>query len=359
MKTDVLIVGGGLAGLSLADRLSQGGIDFQLVEARDRFGGRIETAQFGEDHFDLGPAWFWPGQPRIAALIDRLGLHRFDQHFQGLLSFEDETGRVERGRGFASMQGSWRLDGGLGGLVGALAQELPRDRLHLNAEVAEFIRSPDGIGACLADGRTVLARRIALAAPPRVIAHRVRFSPALPGPAQEVLSGIPTWMAGQAKAMAVYDTPFWRHDGLSGDATSRFGPMVEIHDASPAGGATGALFGFVGVPPSARLDEETVRIRIIAQLARIFGPKASAPEALFFKDWASDPFTATPADHRVETGHPAFGLPPILHDLWDGRIVFAGTEAAQQFGGYLEGALEAAEAAARRLARLTPQRRAS
>ena len=66
-----LIVGGGLSGLALADALEAQGKDYLLLEARARFGGRIETRHEGGAGFDLGPAWFWDGQPRIAALIDR------------------------------------------------------------------------------------------------------------------------------------------------------------------------------------------------------------------------------------------------------------------------------------------------
>ena len=43
MDTDILIVGGGLAGLSIAWQLEQKGLDYRLIEARDRFGGRIHS----------------------------------------------------------------------------------------------------------------------------------------------------------------------------------------------------------------------------------------------------------------------------------------------------------------------------
>ena len=104
-----LIIGGGLSGLALAEQLESLGRDYLLLEARDRFGGRILTERHGGASFDMGPAWFWPGQPRIAALIDRLGLRRFDQFSDGDLTFEDEKGHIQRGQEFCSMEGSWRV----------------------------------------------------------------------------------------------------------------------------------------------------------------------------------------------------------------------------------------------------------
>lgn len=83
-------------------------------------GGRILTRREDAAHYDLGPTWFWPGQPRIAVLTERRGLSRFDQFSQGDVIFENEQGRVHRGRGYASMQGAWRLEGGIGALIAAL-----------------------------------------------------------------------------------------------------------------------------------------------------------------------------------------------------------------------------------------------
>ncbi len=346
VKTDVLIIGGGLAGLALADALQRAGTDFLLLEARDRFGGRIKAEVVGEGYYDMGPAWFWPGQPRIAHLINRLGLRRFDQHYEGILSFEDESGRVERGRGYASMQGSWRLDGGLQQLITGLAAMLPEHRKRLNTQVMRLEHSANGVTAMLNDGTEVYAHRIALAIPPRLAAQSIEFAPALQTEAMQAMSATPTWMAGQAKALAVYEKPFWRAEGLSGDAMSHHGPMVEIHDASPASSPGGALFGFIGVPPDQRQNKEALRAHILAQLVRLFGPAAAEPTELLVKDWAFDPHTATQQDRQPLFSHPRYGLPSSLQNLWDGQIVFAGTEVASQFGGYLEGALEAAEAAA-------------
>lgn len=350
--TDILIAGGGLAGLALADHLARAGRDYLLIEARPRLGGRILTEMVDGSAFDLGPAWFWPGQPRMAALVARLGLRVFEQYATGILCSEDETGRVHRGQGFASMQGSYRLVGGMDGLVSGLSASLDPARVALSAALTDVSRSEAGITAKVetrTGPQTITAAHVVLGLPPRVIASDLRFDPGLSDPTMASLSGIATWMAGQAKAIAVYDTPFWREDGLSGDAMSRRGPLVEIHDASPLEGGPYALFGFLGVPPPARQDQVLLKAHVVAQLARIFGPKADAPREVLIKDWALDARTATPLDHAPVYAHPHYGLPRVLEDLWEGKLHFGATEVAPQFGGYLEGALEAAENTLNRL----------
>ncbi|MBL4626877.1 MAG: FAD-dependent oxidoreductase [Roseicyclus sp.] len=342
METKTLIVGGGLSGLVLAETLEARGQDYLLVEARDRFGGRILSASHGGAQFDMGPAWFWPGQPRIAAMIERLGLVRFDQFATGDLTFQDHTGQVQRGRGFASMEGSWRLAGGLSALTDALAARLPDTRKRLNAQVVQLARTGARVTASLGAGEAIVADCVVLTLPPRIAAG-LAFDPPLPPEALAAMGRVPTWMAGQAKAVAIYNTPFWRDVGLSGDGMSRFGPMVEIHDASPADYTCGALFGFIGVPPEDRLEEAALRAQVLSQLGRLFGPEATTPIALHIKDWAQDPFTATQADAIAQNAHPLYGLPPELSQLWDRRLILSGTETAPQFGGFLEGAFGAVE----------------
>lgn len=337
-----LIVGGGLSGLALAEMLEAQGHDYMLVEAQDRFGGRCKTEQVGSGAFDMGPAWFWPGQPRIAALIDRLELEKFEQFSDGIQMYENERGDVQRGPGYSSMEGSWRLNGGLAKLTGALAEKLPQSRKQLSTKVIKITKEEDHITATLSDDRTMSANQVVLALPPR-IAATIDFFPTLPSDALLSMQNVPTWMAGQAKAVAVYDTPFWRGAGLSGDAMSRIGPMVEVHDASPAAGGPFALFGFIGVPPEVRQNEERLRQQLLTQFTRIFGQAAAQPVSLIVKDWAFDQFTSTEADKASLYAHPTYGLPTALSSLWDKTLHFAGTEVAPQFGGFLEGALEAAE----------------
>jgi len=97
-RSEVLVVGAGLSGLACARRLVAAGRDVRVVEARDRVGGRSYSATLGSDVVDLGGQWIGPGQTRVRALIDELGVETFPQHHEGSRLL-DLGGRVRRYRG--------------------------------------------------------------------------------------------------------------------------------------------------------------------------------------------------------------------------------------------------------------------
>ena len=79
---------------------------------------------------------------------------------------------------------------------------------------------------------------------PPALATRLAYSPALPkGKAKLLAALIPGTLT---KATAVYDRPFWREAGLSGQGVSDVGPARTTFDNSLLDGSVGALFGFVG-----------------------------------------------------------------------------------------------------------------
>lgn len=375
----ILVLGGGLSGLHTAYALERLGLDPLLVEARDRLGGRILSARPttpadpssdrspDSPAYDLGPAWFWPGQPRIRALVRELGLESqvFEQYADGDGLVEMAPGRVQRGRFEISMAGSYRLRGGMGSLVRALAERLEAARpggaarpgaVRLGARATAIELDGERIRTTLvgADGgagseEVVESETVVIALPPRVALASLDFEPALAPERRAALARIPTWMASSAKCMALYDEPFWRRDGLSGDAFSQVGPLGEIHDASPPSPDDGpaALFGFFALPPElrrARADE--LEPACLQQLGRLFGPQAARPLEVFVREWAFDPLTTTADDRRGPAVHSLESLARPVEPGWDGRLAWSGSEtasAAERFNGYLEGALAASE----------------
>ena len=352
IDTETLIVGGGLSGLAIARELQRLNRSYLLVEARHKIGGRILTLSAGRGNeranFDLGPSWFWPGQNRIEGLIGDLDLTAFDQFSNGLLVYENEQGNIQHGAGYAAMQGSLRLRGGMSVLVDALARDIPEHLISLNSRVLAVKKEGESMLSSVdnVDGnaqKIIRSKNVVLALPPRLAATYIDLSDVMSRVNIELMAEIPTWMASHAKVVAVYERPFWREGGFSGDALSRRGPLMEIHDASPYESGPYGLFGFVGVPAEARIDASKLRNACVQQLVHLFGPQAAEPTDLIMKDWAQDSFTAAPLDRRPLMHHPAYGLPRVLSSLCDGHLILGSTETATQFGGYLEGALEAAE----------------
>lgn len=345
-------MGGGLAGLYTGKLLHSMGLDFQLIEARDRLGGRIlsvdEAGLLSEDGFDLGASWFWPHvQPQLAALVQELGLTSFVQNNDGDVMIERMSRETPwRYRAISQEPQSMRLAGGTGTLVRALAVGLPPHRLHLNSHVKAMTL---GEGRVLLTVRkpesstyTLAAQQVIAAVPPRLLAH-VSFIPAIESTTLRRWQETATWMAPHAKFMALYDRPFWREAGLSGTAQSMVGPLAEIHDATTVSG-NAALLGFVGVSADQRssMGEVSLVKACVDQLVRLYGPNARHPRATLLKDWTADSDTATVED-RVSSGHPkAFGELWVT-GTWQDCLSLGGSETSESEPGYLAGAVRAAE----------------
>ncbi|ROM87587.1 hypothetical protein BK652_00610 [Pseudomonas brassicacearum] len=341
----IAIVGAGLAGVYAAYRLHGLGLEFELFEARDRLGGRILSTATGG--FDLGPTWFWPDcQPRMHALMAELGLPVFQQYEQGDALIERwATERVRR-EGYRSGNVSMRIQGGTARLVQALAASLPKTRVHLAAVVTGVARVDERVHLSFSDKRIHTAdyTHLWLALPPR-LGKNLRMVPALSGQEMQQMANVPTWMASHAKYVARYAKPFWREQGLSGDAFSGVGPLAEIHDAGTDQGA--ALFGFLGMDAARRNGVGASALKALCreQLVRLFGEEAADPLEDFFHDWAADPFTATPDDQVSPGWHGRHELQCAPDAPWSEALRWIGSEAGGEQGGYMEGALAAVDKA--------------
>jgi len=83
-RVDVVIVGGGLAGLSAARALVARGRSVIVLEARDRVGGRTWTKPMPDGAWiDMGGQFVGPGMDRILALAQAVGIGTFPSYHQG------------------------------------------------------------------------------------------------------------------------------------------------------------------------------------------------------------------------------------------------------------------------------------
>lgn len=353
----IAIVGAGLAGLYAAYSLEKKGIkDYVVLEAREILGGRIASTahsagksdKSGVEGFDLGPAWFWPAfQTDMGRLVDELELETFQQFETGDMLLERSANQApQRTRGYVNSPPSMRIAGGMYSLIDALYGRIDSARVVTGQAVRRLRMSESHIElvSVNASGETFshFAEHVLLAMPPRLVESQLTFSPALPNELERQWRETDTWMAPHAKYIAVFDRPFWRDHGLSGEARSAVGPMVEIHDASTADGKA-AVFGFLGVPADvrSRVSDKELMTACREQFVRLFGSQAATPEAEFIKDWAREAYTATVADQRASGDHPVPALSPSS-GVWGQRVTGIGSEWSREFTGYLAGAIDAA-----------------
>ncbi len=357
MKTKVLIAGAGLSGLYTAYQCHLHGIDYQLVEARPRLGGRVFSFQENQNKYDcyapaidLGPSWFWPGQHRMLALVDELGLtgQMFLQQDEGLSLYEDQYGNIHRGVEGFSMTGAYRLNGGMQAVTAGLGARLAKEKVWVDASLVNINLEGDVINAVVNHQeqlQRVECEYIILAMPPRIAINTIQFNPEFSQERQKTLSEIVTWMAGQAKMVCLYDHAFWKKQGFSGDVISQLGPLQEIHDASVQSDSLKALFGFVAVPPDQRRQRGAeIQALALQQLARLFGNDALNPRRICLQDWSQEKYTATQWDQQISGYHPSNDISYVEEPEWGKKIIWSGSESAdyrQHNNGFLEGALQA------------------
>jgi monoamine oxidase len=446
VRTDVAVVGAGLAGLTVARRLVRAGRDVVVLEARDRVGGRTLNHDLGGGVIsEIGGQFVGPTQDRLLALARAVGVGTFKTYNEGanvlvvggrrstyaatpglsddpdfqaltfaLLKLDPMAAsvpvaapwRAKRAaewdrRSFgawadaelkspgarallaAATRALWGTEPGEVSLLYALfyvaaagderhpgsvarllttaagaqesrfvggsqriAIEVARrlgGRIVLGAPVSRVERVRGGVRV-VARGVEVRARRVIVAVPP-VLATRIAFSPALPKGKRAVLrAAVP---GALLKSEAVYDRPFWRDAGLSGQAVADTGPANTTFDNTPPGGAPGIVLGFVGgrEARTARAGSPAAhRDAFVANLVSYFGEAAGQPTDFFSMDWTAEAWTrGCPVGHfgthRLRTLGPALRTPV-------GPVHFAGTETATYWNGYMDGAVRSGERAA-------------
>ena len=327
-KEKVLIIGAGISGLYAA-MLLQEQCDVTIAEARETTGGRVMDV----GGHDLGPSWVWGHQKNILALINTLDLELMEQYTEGQALYDSPEG-VQRFTSPASAP-SARIKGGIFALVHALAEKVDAS-IVLGTKVLSVTQNETKL-LVVTDNETYEVDRVISTLPPRLAAQSIVYTPELPEALKAQFQNIPTWMGYSAKCVIEFEEVFWREEGLSGFAFSHLGPLAEIHDACTEDKT--ALFGFLH--SQAKLDN--IEAKILEQLIRIYGEKASKPKNIYLIDWKKEQYTSTLLDALPLKEHPTYGF-DASH--FDGKLLFSGTESAFQEGGYMEGAVNAAKDAA-------------
>jgi monoamine oxidase len=225
-----------------------------------------------------------------------------------------------------------------------LAERLGGERLVLGAPVRRIEHGPDGV-AIHADGTLARGRRAIVALAP-TLAGRIAYDPPLPGYRDQLTQRMPLGTVG--KCMAIYDEPFWRAEGLSGQATSDTGPVKLTYDNSPPGGAPGVLLGFLEgrhARELGRLPADERRSAVLDCFVRLFGPRAGRPDAYVEQLWAEEEWSRGCYGCHMPTGAWTSYGPALREPI--GPLHWAGAECATVWNGYMDGAVRSGQQAAR------------
>lgn len=188
-----------------------------------------------------------------------------------------------------------RVVGGLQLVPIGLAERLG-DRVRLNQPVRTIRWQSDaapGQAAVVAvtDELEVHAREIVLAVPP-ILVNRVSYEPPLPRRQHQLHQHLS--MGFVIKVHAVYETPFWREQGLSGTAFSPWELVHEAYDNSNHGDPRGTLVAFVADEAADgvfELSAEERKARILESMSHYYGEQAKHPVVYYESDWGSEEWT--------------------------------------------------------------------
>ncbi len=301
-------------------------LDSQTVASWMRRNLLTKTAR---DFFELAVEAVWAAQPEDISLLH-------------LLFYTHSGGGIDR---LVDTDGGAQQDRFVGGSQSvplAMAGELG-ERVVLGAPVRAIEHSADSVRV-VADGVVATGRRVIVAIPPTLTA-RIAYDPPLPGHRDQLTQRMPQGTV--AKCMAIYDRPFWRGQGLTGQGASDTGPVKVMFDNSPPSGEPGVLLGFLEgrhARELGRMDPARRRGLVLDCFARLFGEPARRPNDYVEKLWAEEEWTRGCYGCYMPTGGwTGFGdalRAPI------GPIHWAGAETATVWSGYMDGAVQSGHRAA-------------
>ena len=446
-KTNIIIVGAGLAGLTTARKLKKAGYTVKVIEARDRVGGRNCAHHLANGQvLEMGGQWIGASHVKMYELCEELGLATYPTYNTGknilfvngkktlmgsgkdaapklniftLLALDRAIKKMEKLQQVLDLEQPWNhpkakeLDGetveswlrknvrtetarsyfrfisegifsteamdmsflhflfylkageGLGNLLGVegaaqqdrvvggtqqisikLAEQLGED-VVLNSPITRIEQSESGVKVYSRD-LFWEAQKVVIAIPP-TLAGRLTYHPPLPGMRDQLTQRIP---AGSViKIQVLYPTPFWRKQGLTGQAASFEGPVKIVFDNSLPNDNRGVLVLFMEANDGRQASEWTKEKReqkTIECLVKYFGKAAKGYIAYVEKNWIEEEYSRgcygghlTPG---VWTAYGKYLRKPIGHIHW------AGAETATEWNGYMEGAVRSGERVAAEVA---------
>jgi monoamine oxidase len=346
MQEEVIVIGGGIAGLTVAYRLKSLGLNPLVLESTNRLGGRIYTKSNGSQVFELGATWVFQ-DAALKKLITELKLDLYPQYLKGdaLINYDPST-PIQRSPTDSLMNGAvyHKIKGGTGAIIQALANHLDADRILLNKKVVALHYNHEEITLTTTDGSTIVCAKVIITVPPKVIADQIVITPQLDN--HQIMQSTHTWMADSTKFTVLLDRDYWRLNNLSGFVFSNYGLIREMQDHTSPEGKTFGLLGFLRPAGELTNNFEKRKQVVIQELQQLFGIRE---EHIFGYDdflWGESFADEQGANYNTDLmPHQNNGHPFYLQSHFDDHLFFAGAETSPSNPGYMEGAVSSANRA--------------
>lgn len=347
---NVLILGAGLTGLTLAYQLKKAGISATLIEARNRPGGRIHTLyQKGEAPVEMGATWLGEKHETLVALLKELELPVFEQFLQGYTFYEPISTSPPQVFLLPDQAPNLRIAGGSSVLINKLLSQLAPDQLHLGQRVQK-IAYHNGVFSVESAEQGFSADILVSTIPPKLLVEKLTFQPALPESLVQKAQQTHTWMGESIKVAITYPRAFWREKKYSGSVFSNVGPISELYDHSNVEASYFALKGFMSGALHGATQEQRKAL-VFQQLQKYFGDDALQYSNYYDCVWQQEQDTFAPYAGYI-LPHQNNGDPIFRGSYFDGCFIVAGTETAAAFPGYMDGAVVSGMDAAERVLKL-------
>ncbi len=236
-----------------------------------------------------------------------------------------------------------RIVGGTQALSLAAAAELG-DSVRLESPVVGIRDRGDRVEVSVDRGEAVLADRAVVALPPP-LAVRIAYDPPLPGRRDQICQRMP--MGAALKAVIFYAEPFWRAQGLSGLVVSDRGPVSWLYDNCWPDASVAMLVGFVVGRTATELSAlplEDRRRAVIAGVTRALGAEAVGAAGYVDWRWTEEPWTRGCYSMFATPGAWTAGGQALREPV--GRIHWAGSDTAERWVGFMDGAIASGQRAA-------------
>jgi monoamine oxidase len=230
-------------------------------------------------------------------------------------------------------------------LVSIKAAKALGKRIVLRAPARRIVQTGSGVRVESDRGLVARGKQVIVAMAP-ALAGRIQYDPGLPALRDQLTQRVPN--GSIIKCEAVYDKPFWRDDGLSGQVVSDASPVRVTWDNSPPDGKPGVLLGFIAGTAAREYGRKSAserRTAVLNNFVTYFGSRAAKPLAYHEKVWSDDPWTRGCYTGFMPTGV-MYDYGRALREPF-GRIHWAGTETSTIWAGYMDGAVRSGQRAAK------------